>query len=194
MLPIKQHFRLHASLLRQKSLLPHHPLHSLTQNDPPPRNMKNSIYNSDNFTHNIDTDIEDITEETTKENIKTIHTDIVHNFLRNRPFNPILNNHPPEIDTSETTLNRQKRRTLAHLRAGKSPTLKQYLNKIKPQEHIDPHCPLCANNTLHNTQHQLFECPAVPTGLSTIDLWHRPRDAAGLLDRWAVAMGWPEWG
>ena len=77
MLPIKQHFRLHASLLRQKSLLPHHPLHSLTQNDPPPRNMKNSIFNSDNFTHNIDTDIEDITEETTKENIKTIHTDIV---------------------------------------------------------------------------------------------------------------------
>ena len=31
MLPIKQHFRLHASLLRQKSVLPHHPIHSLTQ-------------------------------------------------------------------------------------------------------------------------------------------------------------------
>ena len=193
MLPIKQHFKLHASLLKQKSKLPNHPLHSLIHNDPPPRHMKNTIYNTNKYTYNINTDTEDITEETIKENIKTIHTDIVNEFLRTRQHNPILNNIPPEISTTEQTLNRRYRRTLAQLRAGKSPILKQYMNKIQPQHHTDPHCPLCTNNTPHNTQH-LFECPAVPTRLSALDLWVRPGEVVGLLGRWAAAMGWPGWG
>jgi hypothetical protein len=43
-LPLSYHLKLHASQLRHKSLLPAHPLHSLTQQTTCPRNKKDTIF------------------------------------------------------------------------------------------------------------------------------------------------------
>ena len=62
--------------------------------------------------------------------------------------------------------------SLAQLRAGKSPLLKEYLHRIGKAD--NPDCPLC-DNDVHNTVH-LFECTEMHSALTPLDLWHRPTE------------------
>ena len=54
-LPIQEHLKLHASQYRQKALYENHPLHHLTQQPPNGRRKKQTIFDNDNFTYNLDT-------------------------------------------------------------------------------------------------------------------------------------------
>ena len=54
-LPLKEHLRLHGSQLRQKATDPDHPLHRLTEQPPPPRLMKKTIFNNNDYTINKET-------------------------------------------------------------------------------------------------------------------------------------------
>ena len=188
-LPVDTHLKLHASQYRQKTQDPNHPLHHLTNLPRNPRNKKQTIFQNDNYTTNLDTDPQLTTEHTIKQNMKTIHTRITEQHLLNRLPNKVLADHAPTINTSEESLTKHKRRTLAQLRTNKSPFLQSYLHKIDPQTNPSPHCPLCLA-AAHDTAH-LFNCPRVNTTLTPSDLWRNPVEVASLLDRWAELLGRP---
>ena len=116
-------------------------------------------------------------------NKKKIHTETVRRVLEERPVHPLLQFQAPTINKSEETLPRAMRRTLAQLRAGKSPLLRAYLHNIEAAE--DPNCPLCGQE--HTTEH-LFGCQNLPTELTPLDLWQRPTAVAGLVSQWQAAL------
>ena len=185
-LPLREHFKLHSSQLRQLAQDPEHTLHHLTQQEANPRHKKQTPFdNNNNYTYNLDTPPQDTNPQTIEGNKKRIHTHFVETFT-NAVTNKILNANPPPVDPSEKALPHSVRRTLAQLRTNKSPFLRSYLNKISPETHT-PGCPLCPHNT-HDTQH-LFTCPAVPTDLGPEDLWTNPAGAAELLARWGDLEG-----
>ena len=181
-LPINYHLRLHASQLRQKTQNPAHPLHHLTRHGRPPRLMKSTIFHNQDYTINKDTDPAISNDGTVKINMKTIHTAVVQEHLRKRPPNTLLGQQAPDIVSEETGLDRPTRRTLAQLRAGKCPLLRNYLHKIKPDIYKDPTCPLC-KTAIHDCRH-LFNCAKVPTGLNINDLWTKPKESAALVSTW----------
>ena len=185
-LPINQHLILHASQLRQKSQLPSHPLNDLTKPIVSKRLLKSTIYKNSNYTINFDTEPINTTIETIKDNMTSIHSKIVTDYLDNRDINKIINVRAPEIHKSELTLCRKTRRTLAQLRTGKSPILNTYKDKIDPVNYPSPLCPLCINSE-HNTQH-LFSCNKIPTTLNPIDLWENPVGVAGVLEAWELRI------
>ena len=188
MLPIKEHYKLHASIQRQKAQEPSHPLHPYTHQNPPPRYKKQTIFQNRGFTHNLDTNPNNTAQDTIKRNCADIHKHITQQYLNNRQYNSLLNAQPPDIHHSEKTLDRGTRRTLAQLRTNKSPTLNAYLNKINPIAQPTPLCTLCNGNQQHDTRH-LFACPRVPTDLGVEDLWRRPTLVGDLLDEWRGAVG-----
>jgi len=187
-LPLQQHLTLHASQLKQKSQLPTHPLHAISQNITPPRPMKQTIFHNWKYPMiNIPSDPILTTNDTISQNMKTIHTTIVQNYLTHRLPNKVLKQTPPVINKSEETLPRQTRRTLAQLRTNRSPFLMTYLNKINPTKYPNPKCPLCLTED-HDTQH-LFSCTSIKTILKPVDLWSNPVDVADLLQLWKDALG-----
>jgi hypothetical protein len=188
-LPLDFHLKLHASQLRQKCLLPTHPLHNLTQQHTCPRNMKETIFhnwNNKTITTNNNSTLPP-TADSISQNMKTIHSQIVTECLKSYKLNTILNQPAPEINESEQSLPRGTRRSLAQLRAGKSPILRSYLNKIDPTNYPSPTCPLC-NTQDHTTQH-LFSCPNINTPLTAQALWDDPVASALLLKQWDDAVG-----
>ena len=145
--------------------------------------MKQTTLNNRNsYTTRIETDPNTVDQSDIKTNLKTIHTTIVRDHLRDRPNNKILNRQAPDIDQDEETLPRQTRRRLAQLRTNKSPFLRQYLHKIDPGTYQTDACPLCGVSP-HDTPH-LFDCTVLPTNLTTDDLWTNPRGVADLLAAW----------
>ena len=122
------------------------------------------------------------TPDTISSTLKTIHTRAVKECLDSYRPNSVLSQPAPDISKSEETLSRKTRRTLAQLRAGKSPVLMAYLNAIDPKSYPSPACPLC-NFQKHTTQH-LFSCPKINTTLTIQDLWNNPVAVAALLQQW----------
>ena len=188
-LPVASHLKLHSSQLRQQAQHPNHTLHALTLSPPTPRLKKQTVFNNEGYTANLDSAPEDTTTENIKQNLKVIHTQIVDSHTRDLPRNKVLNQPAPPINSSETDLDHSTRRTMAQLRANKSPLLLSYLNKISPDAHPTPNCPLCGHQN-HDTQH-LFNCPAVPTTLTPEDLWRNPEGAGRLVAEWRGALGRP---
>ena len=138
--------------------------------------MKKAIFNT-----NFALDPEDILQPFSNKR-KFLHTKIVEEVIARRPVNELLGTQPPEIHRDEEELPRRLRRLLAQIRAGKSPLLRDYLQKIDPENHPYNHCPICLIEP-HDSSH-LFRCPDMPTRLSPIDLWENPRDAAAFLVTW----------
>ena len=150
--------------------------------------MKNSAFNTAWATvvHGCENEEEEKKER--KRNRKIIHTNKVQEHLGSIQVNTLINAKPPEIHKSEISLPRQTRRLLAQLRAQKCPLLKQYLHNIGKAD--TPNCPLCRTHA-HNTVH-LFDCRAIETELTTIDLWRRPTKVACLLEQWQTALAMAE--
>ena len=180
-LPLKHHCNLHASNLKQKASSTSHPLNSLIDQPQTNRSLKKSLFlsnsnllNPPTSNNNTDTEIHD--------NIRANHTQAVDEYLAALPVSKILQTPAPQIHPSEELLGRDQRRLLAQIRAGKSPLLISYLNKIDPDTHPSPNCPLC-NDQEHDTIH-LFQCTHMHTTLTPLDLWNRPCEASELLDAW----------
>jgi hypothetical protein len=181
-LPLQHHLQLHATQLRQKAQQSTNPLNSLTQDPSPPRLLKQTIFHNNGYTTLAHTTDNNLTEQTINQNLKTIHTRFVHDYLANLAPNKVIQRQAPNIDNTEQTLPRRTRRILAQLRTGKSPILHTYKHKIDPQTHPSPLCPLCKLHD-HTTEH-LFTCPCINTQLTPLDLWRDPVAAAALLARW----------
>ena len=188
-LPIKEHIKLHSSILRQKSQLSNHPLNQLNKQKPKSRNLKETIFHNNNFTTNYDDNLNDFTEDTVNSNKTKIHTEIVNSYLKSKLPNKIINDTAPEINKNEINISRESRRILAQLRSNKCPILFQYSNKINPSTYQNPMCPLCLTN-IHDTHH-LFNCKKIYSSRSVISLWTEPDYVVSLLARWRGMGGLP---
>ena len=149
-----QHLRLHASQIRQKAQHPTHPLHKLRIHPHTGRLKKQTTFNNLNYTINIDTHPDTVTQQQISANSTQIHTSIVHTHLLQRNHNKLIHQHTPKICPSELSLRRETRRTLAQHRTNKSPSL-IYLHKVDETHHTSPLCPLCKTNphTTYSTAH-----------------------------------------
>ena len=112
-------------------------------------------------------------------NRKRIHTAVVEEHLNGIPEHPLLQRKAPAVHRSEEGLPRAMRCTMAQLRAWKCPLLQEYLHGVGADE--GPSCPLWWGR-LHDTLH-LYTCPSIQTGLTPVDLWRRPTQAADLVER-----------
>jgi hypothetical protein len=184
-LPIKEHLKLHCSQLRQKTQLPAHPLHSLTQQKYKSRQMKQTIFRNDDFTTNYDVDPTKCDEAVVNHNKKLIHADIVNNHIQKNPLNKLTGKPTLEISPEEQKLPRETRRILAQLRTNKSPILFSYKNKI--DKSIDPLCRLCKTE-IHDTYH-LFNCKRLFSSKTIDSLWNSPSYVESLLSRWRLMGG-----
>ena len=101
-LPLQNHLKLHASQLTQKAFLPTHPLHPLTTQEVHPRYKKQSTFNNINYTLNIPSSTQSTFHKQIKNNMKTIHTKIVHDYISST-HSKILSKQLPPIHESETT-------------------------------------------------------------------------------------------
>ena len=180
-LPVSTHLQLHASQIRQKAQHPTHPLHALTKKTTP-RLKKQTAFNNNRYTTHIKT-LKHTSMSNIKHNLKRIHTTTVTNYLNNRKMNKLLHTTAPTINTTEATLSKAHRRTLAQLRTNKSPFLHSYLYKVDASNTPSPLCPLCTTQT-HDTTH-LFSCPKLPTYLTVLDLWTNPAQVPPLLAAWS---------
>ena len=167
---------------------PSHPLHATASAPDPERRMKITTFDTSYVTTVHGCVNEGDEKKERLRNRKRIHTDIVTRHLAEIPVHPLINIKPPDIHKSERNLSRKTRRTLAQLRAQKSPMLKEYLHNIGKED--DPMCPLC-RQTAHNTSH-IFQCESVPTDLTPVDLWRRPVRVAELLQEWQTALATAE--
>ena len=80
---------------------------------------------------------------------------------------------PTYSSSTEASLSRQERSTLAQLRTGHCKRLKDYMhNKMTPPRATDAICPECL--VRRHTPAHLFSCDACPTDLSIRDLWINP--------------------
>ena len=127
LLPIHQHLQLHASQIRQKA---QHPPHKLTIHAHTPRLKKQPTFNNINYTTNIDTHPDTVTQQQISANSTQIYTSIVQTHLMQRNHNKLIHQHALKISPSELPLPRETRRTLAQLGTNKSPILISYLHKV----------------------------------------------------------------
>ena len=101
--------------------------HNITTLDPHPRMMKHTLYPK------YHTTIAPLLANPIKESLKAV--------------NRVLRDRPPDINETETSLRRQQRTTLSHLRTGDN------------------------QDVIH-----LFNCPAHPTVMAPTKLWSMPAD------------------
>ena len=179
MIPIYQHLQLHASQIRQKAQHPTHPLHKLTIYPHTPRLKKQTTFNNINYTTNIHTHPNTVTQQITA-NSTQIHTSIVQSQLLQRNHNKLIHQHAPKI-SSEFSLPIETRRTLAQLRTNKSPIIISYLHKVYETHHPSPLCPICKTHP-HTTDH-LFNCTHIYTSNNILDLCMSPERVVPLLVR-----------
>ena len=155
-LPIHQHLQLHASQIRQKAQHPTHPLHKLTIHPHTPRLKKQTTFNNINYTTNIDTHQDTVTQQHISAYSTQIHTSIVQTHLIQRNHNKLIHQHAPKISSSELSFPRETRRTLAQLRTNKSPIHHTYTKSTKHTTPLpsapyvqDTHIPQTTYSTAH---------------------------------------------
>ena len=148
-LPIHGHIQLHASQYKQKTQHPLHPLHKHTTYFNTPR-LKNPLSLTTAATQQHSHRPPPSHYNQHKTNMRHINTSIVSVHLAIRGNNKILRTPPTHISSSEETLPRLTRRTIAQLRTNKSHFLKSDLHKVDAKSHPSPLCPLCSTHT-HTT-------------------------------------------
>ena len=128
----------------------------------------------DKIAHLIPEDRE-FTKQDYKAGLKSLHKECVHDAIAGYKNNKVLNAPAPSIDPSERDLSRRDRTYLSQLRSSYCKELNSYLHRISRGATPDscPNCDVTPDNVAH-----LFDCVENPTDLTTLDLWHRPKEAA----------------
>ena len=178
-LPIYHQLQLHASQIRQKAQHPTHPLHKLTIHPHTPRLKKQTTFNNINYTTNIDTHPNTVTQQQITAHSTQIHSSIVQTHILQRNHNKLIQQFAHKISQSELSLPRETCRTLAQHRTNKSPILISYLHKVDETHY--PSAP-SAKHT-HTTEHQ-FNCTPLYTSSNILYLWMSPGSLVPLLARW----------
>ena len=172
----------HADMLSAQflasSLRPSHPSHAIVSGPSGPRSMKATLQSkhlgrvAPFLSNGV---IEPATYKTV---VGKIHTACVKESIDKLGENRLLEARPPKISSSESSLSRAERTTLAQLRTSQCKQLNDYkhskLNRVP-----DALCPECLFRR-HTVSH-IFECDACPTDLTVRDLWSNPVRVANFL-------------
>jgi hypothetical protein len=173
-MPVKEHCEMLSKQFLLATQKPDHPNRVQLNGYPPPRQMKETLVSKYGAEiSKISTP--DMNDTIYKQKLKSIHTSSVSKTLKNMK-SKLLKTRPPEISSSEKTLPRSTRTTLAQLRSGYSTHLNSYKSRIDPN--IEDKCPHCQES--HTSEH-LFNCQNNPTNLEVRDLWKKPVRAARFL-------------
>ena len=174
MLKVEQHNMLLTKQFALQCLNPEHPVYVLASTAPPQR-IRNTFRTYTSEVSPLAPEIWD--PRSSRLALDRVHQLAVVDATENQAPNRVLETLPPPIHDSEKTLPRTTRCTLSQLRSGWSIMLQTYNARI--QEGVSDICPDC-HTSPHTTSH-LFTCPAHPTTLTPIDLWHRPVEVAHFL-------------
>ena len=109
--------------------------------------------------------------------LDSLHTSAVRASIDKLGPNRLLGVVPPPIAASENSLSRLERSTLAQLRSGQCHLLNDY--KVLMGRGTSATCPECLIRR-HTVPH-LFDCDAVSTQLTLVDLWKNPRSVMNFL-------------
>ena len=94
-LPLREHFKLHSSQIKQKAQHPCHPLHKLTKQKLHTKTYEANHYNNTNNTNNTPTYPNTVTMADISANKKTIHSAIITRHLTKGNNNKILQHFHP---------------------------------------------------------------------------------------------------
>ena len=117
---------------------------------------------------------------------KNIHTYFSSRAIQHLGQNTVLQATPPEIHSSEKTLDRADRVHLTRLRSGHHPALLSYRKRLELDGITDDTCPNCRLGT-HNITHIMEHCTAHTTlrhrhNINSVrDLWDNPIRAVAYL-------------
>ena len=173
-MPVADHLDMLSAQYLASTLRPSHPSNAIVTAPSGPRSMKQTLY-----TKHIDRVSPFLTNGATdpatyKSLVNKLHTICVKESIDNLGTYRLLDEFPPpKISSTEASLSRQERSTLAQLRTGHCKRLKDYMhNKMTPPRATDAICPECL--VRRHTPAHLFSCDACPTDLSIRDLWINP--------------------
>ena len=123
--------------------------HHITRMDPPPREIKETIFTRHNQT------VLPLLANNRKGTLQALHTPFVNTAIDNMKDNRVLNNRPPPINDEETLLSRRQRTTLSHIFQQKTIEAKWFfkLSRLWKDPQDVPH---------------LFYCTAHPNDLSPV--------------------------
>ena len=159
------------------ALRPNHPSHATVTAPVGPRHMKNTLSSKhlNSVAPRLSNGITDPAEY--RSILKAIHTDTVSGVVSSFGRSRVLDGPRPELSPSERLLSRAERSALAQLRTGECQLLNDFLSKVGRAESAV--CPECRYR--RHTVNHLFACDAVPTTLTTRDLWVNPATAMRFL-------------
>ena len=173
---VTEHLDMLCSQYLATSLQREHPSYPVVTADPGPRSKKQTIQQRFNPVvapyRGPDGTISDAASAR-----KDIHTTAVRNSIAARGVNRVMGGPAPAVDGEEEQLPRKTRRTLAQLRPGYCSSLNDYKHRVGQSDtSICPSCRLEDQTVQH-----IFRCPEHPTGLTPLDLWRNPVEAAYFL-------------
>ena len=160
MLKVGDHSDLLSAQYLVQCLDPEHVCHNITTMDPPPRQMKQTLYTKHHQS------IRPLLADTNKESLQAVHTEAVNKARDSQEANRVLRDRPPSISSEEVTLERKQRTTLSQLRSGHCKLLNSYKNRLLPT--VSSSCPDCGAPS-QDVPH-LFNCTAHPNTLTSVNL------------------------
>ena len=189
-LPIRSHLDLLCAQFLASALHPDHPSYPCVSLHPGPRHGSRIKTLQSTYGEKLSSWTAEgvVPLEDRREVLRHLHTDAVASHLRESPPNRVLGAPPPDIDSSERSLPRHHRTTLAQLRSGHCSRLRSYQHRIGISDAAA--CPECDSSP--HTVHHLFDCPAHPTTLTPLDLWRRPTRVAAYLLGLSAFEGLPD--
>ena len=178
-LPIRLHLDMRGTQFFSAATDPQHPCHHLHHAPPTQRNIHKTpaTYYSDLLGR--------IPQKPPRRTQKSwIHEQFVAEYLAQVPANTLLEEPPPLIADSESSLTRESRVHLARLRCGHHPSLLSYQNRICPS--TDPVCRYCGAFP-ETVPHLLEDCQPLSAlraahGVQhSIQLWSHPSETIEFL-------------
>ena len=161
-----------------------HPCHHMAMQHNAPRNLKTYTSPHKHY-QEIFNNIPPPPNPRTTMN-KHIHTHLTSRAIQNLDQNKILQDTPPEIHSSERSLDRTDRVHLARLRSGHHPALLSYRKRFELDGITDDTCPNCRIG-IHDITHIMEHCTTHTTlrhrhNINGIrDLWENPTEAVAFL-------------
>ena len=175
---MSEHLHLLSAQYLARSLQPHHVNYPLVTLDQGPRKMKETLRSK------VLADVSSYLEDDgslrggSYVSVKNkLHSNAVNKYIGNAKNNRVIGRPPPPVHTNENHLPRLIRVTLAQLRSGFCARLRDYQFRIdKSPDDLCQSCLLGSQNVQH-----IFDCPARPTTLTTLDLWINPWGVADFI-------------
>ena len=169
-LPVSESLDLNCRQYLVSALRPSHPAHSAASEPVGAREIRSTLRSRYLASISGVLDGGVMREENYRATIGELHKSAVRQHILSAPVNNVLGTRPPEVGSSELSLPRAGRTTLAQLRSGHCSALLAYRHRVG--QATSDLCPECL--AVPHTVEHLFDCQSQPTDLSPLSLWDDP--------------------